>query len=94
MNLTLWTKENLLFNTDGSRMKHLRGEKPASKKRTPKVDEKLEQMTQLVDDLIKYMLRMRLFPYVAQTEKYNRLGIKVVTQFYVNEKGNTFSDTE
>ena len=79
MNLTLWTKDNLLYNTDGTKMKHMKGEKPPSKKRTPKVDEKLEQMLDVTDHLIKYLIRMRLFPYVAQTEKYNPLGIKVVT---------------
>lgn len=51
-------------------------------------------MVEVTDNLINYFIKLRQFPFVAQTEKRNGLGIKVVTQFYVDERGNTFSDTE
>lgn len=96
MNLALWTKEKVGFNTDGSRIKIPKAQqnKPAPKKKTSKIDEKQEQMIEILEMMIKYMTKLRQYPYVCQTEKKNLLGIRVINQFYVDELGCSFSDAE
>ena len=67
MNLTAWTKDRLLYNTDGSRMKvnKVDKDKGPQKKKTSKVDERKEQIIETVDFLIKYLIKLRQFPYVC-----------------------------
>ena len=80
LSLTTWTKDKLAFNTDGSKMKLTKAEKDRGpqKKITSKVDEKQEHMLEVVDKLIHYLCKMRMFPFVACTHKPNMLGIKVI----------------
>lgn len=51
-------------------------------------------MLAIIEALIKYMVKLRFYPYVCQTERKNILGIRVIQQFYVDDKGSTFSDTD
>ena len=44
--------------------------------------------------LIKYISRLRRYPYVCQTEKTNYMGTSVISNFYADELGNTMSDAE
>ena len=44
--------------------------------------------------LIKYISRMRKYPYVCQTEKKNYMGTTVIRNFYADDLGNTMSDPE
>ena len=65
--MTKWTKDKIGFNTDGSKIKLSKAEqnKFPQKKKTSKVDEKYEYMSEIVEFLIKYLLKMRSFTYVC-----------------------------
>lgn len=41
-------------------------------------------MVEIIEGVIKYLLKMRFFTYVCQTERKNALGIKVIRLFYVD----------
>ena len=45
-------------------------------------------------DVINYLIRLRRFPFKCKTKKIDRMSIKVIKQFYVDEFGNKFSDNE
>lgn len=78
---------------DGSKIKQ-KQQKQGPPKKAQKFDQKQEQLFETIEFTIKYLIKMRSFPYVCQTEKYNALGIRVISQFYVDDKGNTLSDVE
>ena len=96
LNLVKWSKEKIGFNIDGSKMKIPKSQqnKPPQKASKSKVDQKREQLLENVEFLIKYVIRIRQFGYVCQTEKQNLLGIRVINQFYVDENGASFSDAQ
>lgn len=93
LNQNKWSKDDIGFNMDGSKIKK-KQMKEGPSKRLLKFDEKQEQLFETIEFTIKYLIKMRCFPYVCQTDKYNALGIRVFSQFYVDEKGNTLSDVE
>ena len=94
LNTTKWSMDAVGFNTDGTKLKPKKDKEKNPPKKGGKVDEKQQLLLSLVDQTIKYMIKMRKFAFVMQTEKKNLMGIKVINQFYVDEKGNTISDAE
>ena len=95
LNQFQWSTDKIGYNVDGSKIKTPKGQvKLPIKKKLSKVDEKRENLLEIADFLIKYMIELRKYPFVCQTQKRNVLGINVIQQFYVDDQGNTFSDTD
>ena len=96
LNLYKWTADKIGYNVDGSLIKTKKGEKVKmpTKKKLSKVDEKREAALEIIEFLIKYMIKLRQYPFVCQTQKKNLLGINVISQFYCNDEGYSFSDSE
>ena len=70
------------------------GDKKAAKKKVSKVDETREKLISISEYIIKYLIKLKRHQYVCQTERMSVKGYCVVQKFYVNEKGQSFSDTE
>ena len=88
-----WDNAKLTFNIDGSKIK-VDPNKFPEKKNVSKVDEKRETLLENAEFIIKYLIKLRRFPFVCQTQRPNGVNLNVIDQFYVDEKGNSFSDAE
>ena len=67
---------------------------PLPKKAIKNTDEIKNALLSHSQALIKYVSRLRKYPYVCQTEKNNRIGINVIRNFYTDDEGNTMSDND
>ena len=86
------TSANSFKSSPGSKDAKSPGQKGG--KKSSKTDTVKQQIVAATDDVIYYLIKLRRFPFVCSTKSTDKMSIKVSKYFYVDEEGNTFTDTE
>ena len=86
------TSANSFKSSPGGKEAKSPGQKGGKKQ--SKIDTVKDPIVGSTDDVIKYLIKLRRFPFICSTKSTDKMSIKVSKYFYVDEEGNTFTDID